>query len=328
MFSKRQKWELNYSDMLSGAYRSNMNCELLLNMYVTYLSDIRGSITSIVNDTGHFIQGYRYTDYGITTRIGSGAFNEFAYTQGIWDSTTGLYYLNARFYNPVDGRFLTQDPYRGSNDRFDTWHLYSYCAGDPINFIDPSGNVRINLSSASFAVKRTAIHRSGNAFLGGLGLRAARMLWNHAFVGNGRAISQANRNTIRDQARRSSQFKSELRSRIRARGQSGNIGVNAGRGSINFQSRGIWSAANRIETDLHLGIGRAVLNISGRRVNFRRWDLRVTIADTYDFDEVRTKSRSSITPSNVANDFGLVLQHTRMITPFRWSATFNHRFFL
>ena len=66
-------------------------------MYITYISDIRGSITSIVNDNGHFIQGYRYTDYGITTRIGSGAFNEFAYTQGIWDETTGLYYLNGVF---------------------------------------------------------------------------------------------------------------------------------------------------------------------------------------------------------------------------------------
>ena len=108
--------------------------------HVTYLADIRGSITSILDDQTSFIQGYRYTDYGITARIGSGVFNEFAYTQGIWDELTGLYYLNARFYNPVDGRFLTQDPYRGSNDQPDTWHLYGYCIGNPINFIDPSGN--------------------------------------------------------------------------------------------------------------------------------------------------------------------------------------------
>ena len=107
------------------------------------MGTIPGSVTSIVDSSMNFIQGYRYTDYGITTRIGSGAFNEFAYTQGIWDSTTGLYYLNARFYNPVDGRFLTQDPYRGSNDQPDTWHLYGYCAGDPINWIDPGGNRRV-----------------------------------------------------------------------------------------------------------------------------------------------------------------------------------------
>jgi len=114
--------------------------------HITYLADIRGSITSILDGNMNFIQGYRYTDYGITTRIGSGAFNEFAYTQGIWDETTGLYYLNARFYNPVDGRLMTQDPYRGSNDQPDTWHLYGYCAGDPINWIDPSGNRREPIS--------------------------------------------------------------------------------------------------------------------------------------------------------------------------------------
>ena len=115
--------------------------------YVAFISDIRNSITSILDDGGNFIQGYRYTDYGITTRIGSGAFNEFAYTQGIWDELTGLYYLNARFYNPVDGRFLTQDPYRGSNDQPDTWHLYGYCAGDPVNWIDPSGHRRLLINS-------------------------------------------------------------------------------------------------------------------------------------------------------------------------------------
>ena len=113
--------------------------------HVTYLSDFRGSITSIIDDSMNFIQGYRYTDYGITTRIGEGVFNELAYTQGVWDELTGLYYLNARFYNPVDGRFLTQDPYRGSNDQPDTWHLYGYCAGDPVNWIDPSGHRRIRM---------------------------------------------------------------------------------------------------------------------------------------------------------------------------------------
>jgi len=128
-------------------------------MYITYLSDIRGSIASIVDCGMSFIQGYRYTDYGITTRIGSGAFNEFAYTQGIWDETTGLYYLNARFYNPVDGRFLTQDPYRGSNDQPDTWHLHGYCAGDPVNWIDPSGHRREAISRGTASGSTRAAFR-------------------------------------------------------------------------------------------------------------------------------------------------------------------------
>lgn len=48
---------------------------------------------------------YRYTDFGETTVIGEDeAENEVCYTGGIYDKTTGLYYLNARYYDPEDGR--------------------------------------------------------------------------------------------------------------------------------------------------------------------------------------------------------------------------------
>ncbi|MFQ7757355.1 MAG: RHS repeat-associated core domain-containing protein [Intestinibacter bartlettii] len=46
----------------------------------------------------------------------------------IYDQSTGLYYLNARYYNPEDGRFLTEDTYHGENDKPDTQHLYVYCS--------------------------------------------------------------------------------------------------------------------------------------------------------------------------------------------------------
>ena len=31
----------------------------------------------------------------------------------IYDDTTELYYLNSRYYNPEDGRFITEDTYTG-----------------------------------------------------------------------------------------------------------------------------------------------------------------------------------------------------------------------
>ena len=57
--------------------------------------------------------------------------------------TTGLYYLNARYYDPEEGRFLTEDTYRGENDQPDTQHLYVYCANNPVNYVDPSGHFAI-----------------------------------------------------------------------------------------------------------------------------------------------------------------------------------------
>lgn len=63
-----------------------------------------------------------------------------SYTGGIYDHSTGLYYLNARYYNPEDGRFLTEDTYRGENNQPNTQHLYVYCANNPVNYVDPSGH--------------------------------------------------------------------------------------------------------------------------------------------------------------------------------------------
>ena len=46
--------------------------------------------------------------------------------------------MNARYYDPTTGRFISQDSYRGDGERF--WHLYAYCNGDPVNYTDPTGH--------------------------------------------------------------------------------------------------------------------------------------------------------------------------------------------
>ena len=87
---------------------------------------------------------YQYTDFGETTIHGDDqAKNEVCYTGGIYDQSTGLYYLNARYYNPEDGRFMTEDTYRGEIMKPETGHLYVYCANNPVNYVDPSGHFAI-----------------------------------------------------------------------------------------------------------------------------------------------------------------------------------------
>ncbi|MCL2606721.1 MAG: RHS repeat-associated core domain-containing protein [Coriobacteriia bacterium] len=85
------------------------------------------------------------------------------YTGGIWDACTGLYYLNARYYNPVDARFLTLDTARNGGDIRATLSLYGYCEGDPINATDPSG-----FSSTKWS--RVLIARCAAPGAGGYGL--------------------------------------------------------------------------------------------------------------------------------------------------------------
>ncbi len=85
---------------------------------------------------------YSYDEFGQTTVDGNYTFsNEICYTGGIYDWSTGQYYLNARYYDPETGRFLSEDTYRGDVNEPNTLHLYAYCANNPVNYVDPSGHV-------------------------------------------------------------------------------------------------------------------------------------------------------------------------------------------
>ncbi|MBQ9941929.1 MAG: RHS repeat-associated core domain-containing protein, partial [Christensenellaceae bacterium] len=63
--------------------------------------------------------------------------SSFAYAGAVLDEETGLYYMNARYYEPELGRFISQDTFDGSEG---FWHEYLYCDSDPVNFTDPSGH--------------------------------------------------------------------------------------------------------------------------------------------------------------------------------------------
>jgi RHS repeat-associated protein len=61
----------------------------------------------------------------------------YSYTGREWDKETGLYYYRARYYDPGVGRFISKDPigFKGGIN------LYNYVGGNPVNFIDSSGEV-------------------------------------------------------------------------------------------------------------------------------------------------------------------------------------------
>ena len=128
--------------------------------YFLYNKDIQGSTTSILNKDGTGELSYEYDDFGKTQTHGESILqNEICYTGGIYDKNTGLYYLNARYYDPENGRFLSQDTYRGELNEPDTLHLYAYCKNDPINYVDPSGHAGIgfwNSKQKYFAYNQNA----------------------------------------------------------------------------------------------------------------------------------------------------------------------------
>ena len=91
--------------------------------------------TVFVTDGHRNVQNsYQYDAFGIPLDTTEQLNNRIRYTGQQYDDVTGQYYLRARYYNPVAGRFMQEDVYQG-----DGLNLYAYCGNNPVVYYDPSG---------------------------------------------------------------------------------------------------------------------------------------------------------------------------------------------
>ncbi|WP_243143320.1 RHS repeat domain-containing protein [Clostridium estertheticum] len=99
-----------------------------------YTHDEQGS-TVFITDKGQQVRNeYCYDAFGNVLDSREEVHNRITYTGQQFDGITNQYYLRARFYNPVIGRFTQEDSYRG-----DGLNLYAYCGSNPVVYCDPSG---------------------------------------------------------------------------------------------------------------------------------------------------------------------------------------------
>ena len=94
--------------------------------------------TALVTDGHRNVQNsYQYDAFGMSLGTTEKLNNRIRYTGQQYDELTEQYYLRARYYNPVAGRFMQEDVYQG-----DGLILYAYCGNNPVVYDDPSGYER------------------------------------------------------------------------------------------------------------------------------------------------------------------------------------------
>lgn len=106
-----------------------------------YLVNSHGDVLRLADSSGTVAASYRYDAWGsILESSGPLAeVNPYRYAGYRYDSATGLYFLNARYYNPEIGRFITRDVYLGAAPQPLTLNRYAYADGNPVNMVDPTG---------------------------------------------------------------------------------------------------------------------------------------------------------------------------------------------
>ena len=119
-----------------------------------YVTNQMGDVIGITEANGNLLAQYAYDDWGKLLAIdtadaeGSTAYREIAeanplrYRGYYFDSETGYYYLQSRYYAPEICRFINADVMIDTQSTLGI-NLFSYCENNPIMYFDPDGYGKI-----------------------------------------------------------------------------------------------------------------------------------------------------------------------------------------
>ncbi len=123
--------------------------------YYYFDKNTLGDIVAIRNGVGNIVATYEYNAWGEVIVNGyMGTINPFRYRGYYYDTETGFYYLQTRYYDPTIMRFINADNYELTQGlTTGELNMYSYCANNPIMLTDPTGEwVLTALLITSFVV--------------------------------------------------------------------------------------------------------------------------------------------------------------------------------
>ena len=140
--------------------------------------DLLGSPIAATDERGNVIWREEYSPYGskILNQDASSD-NTRGYTGHVHDSETGLIYMQARYYDPTIGRFMSIDPVEFKSDNPLSFNRYAYANNNPYIFTDPNGEyAELGIEALSISIGISSLvqnideGRYLDAFIDGLGI--------------------------------------------------------------------------------------------------------------------------------------------------------------
>ena len=161
-----------------------------------FQKNLQGDIIRILNTQGSIVATYTYDAWGNiisstdTSGVSIGTKNPFRYRGYYYDTETGLYYLNSRYYDPQVGRFLNADGLVSTGQGLLGSNMFAYCENNPIIGYDPTGAINwkgfwtgvaitaigIGIIASAIATGGTSLVAWGTAFATGTLFTGSGML--------------------------------------------------------------------------------------------------------------------------------------------------------
>jgi RHS repeat-associated protein len=118
------------------------------------VKDYLGSARLAIDvESGATMQEMEFDEFGRVLRDTNPGFQPFGFAGGLYDPATGLTRFGARDYDPETGRWTTPDPilFAGGGTNF-----YEYAGSDPVNFVDPTGEIWVQVGAGAIVGAATA----------------------------------------------------------------------------------------------------------------------------------------------------------------------------
>ena len=111
-----------------------------------YVLNLQGDVVKLI----HYIPGFEYEsvatyEYDTWGNIVSSSgrlaeINPLRYRGYYYDSETGFYYLQSRYYDPVNRRFISADRHLSTGQGFVGTNMFAYCNNSPVFLADYDGD--------------------------------------------------------------------------------------------------------------------------------------------------------------------------------------------
>ena len=107
-----------------------------------YVLNLQGDVVKLIQESGGVVARYTYDAWGNILDSGGNlaAINPLRYRGYYYDNETGFYYLQSRYYDPQNRRFINADSYASTGQGFVGTNMFAYCNNSPILFVDHDGD--------------------------------------------------------------------------------------------------------------------------------------------------------------------------------------------